>query len=400
MEEKRRIILGTSYWPREKGIYWWAEFELGPVRRDFPLLAEYGLELVRLFLRWEDFQPGLNRISVRALDDLVRVADRAHECRLKILPTFFCGHLGGMNWLPAWMVEGGKGEKGVRLFSAGAIRRGRARNMYSDREVRKAQKLLIHETLNALEGHPAVWAWDLGHRPSRLGEPPSRDAAAAWLEEMVNELKRRDSSTPITLGIGREEVEKARVPGPRELAPFVDFFFIHPDPGGTEWAEKAVEEKVPLFLAALAQWLGGKEVLVGDLGESTEPLIPSLSPGDRERLGEKPLADEGRAAEAFRKSLDLLRTNGILGALARSFADYDSSLWDHPPLDDRVEDRFAGLFRADGSPKPAARLIKDYARERTAPSISRDWVDIKPEEYYQDPRGQIARLFRRFRDRL
>jgi hypothetical protein len=217
---------------------------------------------------------------------------------------------------------------------------------------------------------------------------------------MVSELKRWNSSLPITLGIGQEDLEEARIPGPGDLAPYGDFLFIHVDPGKAKWADGPMDEKAPLFLGLLTQWLGGKEVLVGDLGVPTEPLLPSLKPGDRQRLGGTGLAEEGEAEDFYRKSLDLLKGHGMKGALARSFGDYDSSLWDKPPLDNRVAERFCGLFRRDGSAKPAARLIREYPRERAPREISWDWVDIRLEEYYENPRAQLPRLYRRFKDQL
>ena len=100
MERKdgdERIILGSNYWPGGKGVFWWREFEVSPVQRDFSLAAEYGLDLVRIFLLWEDFQPEINRVSVSALKDLVRVVELANDHRIKILPVFFCGHMNGVN---------------------------------------------------------------------------------------------------------------------------------------------------------------------------------------------------------------------------------------------------------------------------------------------------------------
>jgi endo-1,4-beta-mannosidase len=175
MEEngaKERMVLGANYWPAEKGITWWRKFELPSLQRDFSLAAEFGLDLIRISLLWEDFQPEINRVSVPALKDLVRVADLAQDRRIKILPTFFCGHVTGINWLPPWMVERGKGEGRYPLFSMGKMHKGRARNLYADREVRKTQKFLIHETADALQGHPAVWGWDLGNQTSHLVNPP------------------------------------------------------------------------------------------------------------------------------------------------------------------------------------------------------------------------------------
>ena len=398
MEKERNFILGVNYWPGDKGLSWWREFELPPVRRDFSLAAEYGLELIRIFLLWEDFQPEINRVSTRALGDLVRTGDLAHDRRIKILPTLFCGHVSGINWLPSWMVEGGKGS--YPLFSMGMIRKGRARNMYSDREVRKAQKLLIHETAGALQGHPAVWGWDLGNQTSKLVSPPSRDSARAWLEEMVTELRRWNSSLPITWAMDRSDLEEVRVPSPGDLAPYCDFLSLEMQADRAGWAEGPLDEKAGLFLTLVTGWLGGKEVMAGDMGVPTGPLLAYLTESDRKKLGKVGLIEEGDAETFIEKTLGLLKENGVKGVLGRSFSDYDSSLWDKPPLDERVAERFCGLFRRDGSAKPAARLIREYPREMSAREISWDWVDIRPEEYWEDPRRHRPSLYRRFKDRF
>jgi len=400
MGREGNFILGANYWPAEKGLYWWREFDLSAGKRDFSLAAEYGLELMRIFPLWEDFQPEINRISVRTLENLVRVADLAQDRRIKILPVFFCGHMRGVNWLPSWMVERGKGEGRYPVFSMGKIRKGRVRNMYSDREVRKAQKLLIHETTDALQDHPAVWGWDLGNQPSKLIYPPSRDSARPWFEEMVTELRRWNSSLPITWSMDQSDLEEGRIPGPKELTPYCDFMSLQMDPGQTKWADGPLDEKVPLYLCLVAQWLGGKGALVGDLGVPTEPLFPFLPEGDQKKFGRAWLVKESDAETFSEKSLDLLKNHGIKGALARSFSDFDSSLWDRPPLDERVTERFFGLFRQDGSAKPAARMIREFPREKKAQDLLWDWVDIGPEEYYENPLGQLTRLYRRFKDRL
>ena len=112
------------------------------------------------------------------------------------------------------------------------------------------------------------------------------------------------------------------------------------------------------------------------------------------------MVKESEAETFFERSLDLLKEYGVKGVMARSFADYDSSLWDRPPLDERVAERFCGLFRRDGSAKPAARLIREYPRERAPREISWDWADIRPEEYWKDPRKHLPRFYRRFKDRF
>lgn len=87
------------------------------------------------------------------------------------------------------------------------------------------------------------------------------------------------------------------------------------------------------------------------------PPKGALTESDREALGEIPLASEEEEARFLHDALDLLRGHGLSGAIARSFSDCDPSLWSKTPFDRRVHERFLGLFRWDGSPKPAADVI-------------------------------------------
>ena len=205
------------------------------MERDFSLLAEYGFEAVRIFLMWEDFQPEIHTVSVRALDRLVQVANTAHDQRLRILPTFFCGHLSGINWVPDWLVESGKNKRGMPVHAGGKILPNRLRNMFADREVRNAQKRLLHETGNALKGHPAIWGWDLGNEITRFAPAPSNDRVRAWFEEMLNELKRWDAHLPVTIGIHPGDLEDPSALFLKEAAAFCDLLSLQALPPFPPW---------------------------------------------------------------------------------------------------------------------------------------------------------------------
>lgn len=379
-------------------MYWWKEFNPSIVRRDFSLLAEYRFDLVRILLLWEDFQPEMKQISVKTLENLVRVADIAYDLRIQVLPTFFCGHMSGINWVPYWMIEAGNGDERFPLFSDGKLRHGRIRNIYSDREVWKAQKLLIHEATGALQGHPAPWGWDLGNRQSELAIPPSRDSAGAWLEEMVTEVKRWDANRVVTLGMGQQDLEEVRIVGPKEAATYCDILSIRAYPGYARWANGPLDEKLPLFLCLLTRWLGGKRVLLEEFGVPTEPPPHTLNEFDRKKLGDLSLVGEEEAGIFFQKSLDLLKGDGIIGALAWCFSDYVPSLWDKPPLDQKVQERYLGLFRWDGSSKLAAELFREYPRQGDSREMPWDWVDVSREEYLKRPSEHLPRLYKNFQD--
>jgi endo-1,4-beta-mannosidase len=52
-----RFRVGVNYWPARTAMGWWAEFDHTEVASDFARIAASGLDSVRLFLTWEDFQP-------------------------------------------------------------------------------------------------------------------------------------------------------------------------------------------------------------------------------------------------------------------------------------------------------------------------------------------------------
>jgi len=400
LEDSNRFLIGINYWPGETAMYWWKNFDASVVKRDFSLLAEYRIDLVRIFLLWEDFQPEVKHISVKALNQLVRVAELAHDVNIQILPTFFCGHMSGINWLPPWMLESGIAEARFPLFSDGKIQKGARRNMYIDRKVRKAQKLLIHETTGALQGHPAVWGWDLGNKPSNLVNPPSKDSARAWLEEMVTELKRWHGDLPVTLGMHQEDLEDDRVLGPKEAASYCDILSMHAYPGYAKWSDGSLDDKAPLFLAFLTQWLGGKDVLIEELGIPTKPFAGSLPESDQEKLGDIFLAEEEQAGAYYQNAFELLRMNGFTGALAWCFSDYSTALWDKPPFDDYVDERYFGLFRWNGSAKVSAKVIPRFPRQKVSPEMAMDWIDVEKEEYYKRPLDHLKHLYKNFKERF
>jgi endo-1,4-beta-mannosidase len=95
------FTLGVNYWPRCKAMYWWSDFDAGEVREEFAVIRELGLNVVRIFLLWDDFQPEPDSVSKEALDNLVKVADIAGENNLGLDVTFFTGHMSGPNWSPS-----------------------------------------------------------------------------------------------------------------------------------------------------------------------------------------------------------------------------------------------------------------------------------------------------------
>ncbi|HEU5214920.1 MAG TPA: hypothetical protein VFU30_05215 [Gaiellaceae bacterium] len=113
---------------------WWSNFDLAEVETDFARIAACGLDSVRVFLTWEDFQPAPERVDPRMLERLVEVADLAAGLGLGLIPTLFTGHMSGVNWIPAWALGGSDGDRRFRVVSGGRVVHAGLRNWYTDPE--------------------------------------------------------------------------------------------------------------------------------------------------------------------------------------------------------------------------------------------------------------------------
>ncbi len=193
-----------------------------------------------------------------------------------------------------------------------------------------------------------------------------------------------------------EDLIEDRRLGPREAGRFCDFLCMHGYPIYADFVEVPTDERLLPFLGLLTHWLGGREVLFEEFG------APALRAGKelKEALRTAPastLLDEESAASYTRRALEALRESGFLGAMLWCYADYAEDLWGDPPLDEAAHERWFGLWRADGSPKPALAEIRPFKGARPAPSKRvPGWIDVDPEEFYARPHEHLHRLYRRF----
>src|SRR5215217_7198306 len=195
------FTLGVNYWPRRKAMYWWNNFDAGEVREEFSIIREIGLNVVRIFLLWDDFQPEPDSVSKEAIDNLVKVADIAGDNNLGLDVTFFTGHMSGPNWAPRWLLapELPVPSRSVRqVVSGGWVVQGGYRNMYTDRVALDAERRLLRAVVGAFREHPAVWLWNLGNEPDLFALPPNADAGRGWVAEMTDLIKSIDPDHPVT----------------------------------------------------------------------------------------------------------------------------------------------------------------------------------------------------------
>ncbi|HMF29198.1 MAG TPA: hypothetical protein VKE42_10530, partial [Candidatus Cybelea sp.] len=100
-----RFLLGINYWPCRSAMYMWDRFDIDEIGEDFTRIKALGFDIVRFFLMWDAFQPAPNSMDGTALRRFDAVMERIAGAGLRAIPTLFCGHMSGVNWLPAWTLE-------------------------------------------------------------------------------------------------------------------------------------------------------------------------------------------------------------------------------------------------------------------------------------------------------
>lgn len=386
--------LGVNYWPERYAMRWLQAYDPAQTRDDFLLAKSAGFDTIRIFLRWEDAQPTAEAVDPVAIGRLVDAADAAAEAGVSVLVTLFVGHMSGVNWIPGWAMGGAGGDRRFRVISGRkAWPAGTGlRNWYTDPVVFEAQERLATAAAEALAGHPGVWAWDLGNENSNCTIPPDRASGEAWLERMSTAIRSRDPGRAITIGIHMEDLEEDRRVGPAEAARWCDIVSMHGYPIYADWSAGSTDHELLPFLAEVTRWLAsGAPVLFEEFGlPTTRAAVPDGSL----------LVSESAAAAYTGRALDGLREAGCTGALLWCFSDYDLDLAGSPPFDLAPHELSFGLWRSDGTPKPALADVAARAGSlRVSPPNPDRWLDVDRSTFADDPRFHLARLYRRFRGR-
>ena len=401
------FTLGVNYWPRRKAMYWWSNFDAGEVREEFALIRELGLTVVRPFLLWDDFQPESTSVEPDALKNLITVADIAAENGLGLDLTFFTGHMSGPNWSPRWLLGGTDHPYidfgGLReIVSQGKVVAEGYRNMFHDEIALNAERLLLSTVVGALKDHPGIWMWNLGNEPDLFAWPHSSDEGAAWVKEMVSLIKSIDPHRPVTIGLHSAEIHYD--PGLRidKVYRHTDVAVMHSYPMYTPWARQPLDPDFVPFTCALTAALGGKPVLMEEFGGCTaQPGEPShvikwTETTGRER--EQFMASEEDFAEYIGMVLPKLQHSGATGAMLWCYADYVPALWDLPPCQNAQHERFFGLVRPDGSLKPHAKVIQEFAKTNPQVQPIPDYakLTVDPDDFYANSLGYLVDLYQQY----
>jgi len=329
------------------------------------------------------------------------------DARLRAMPTFFTGHMSGVNWLPDWTLDPQTPHGRFRTYAGGKDNPYGIADFYTEPLLR-AQRLHVRTVGQRYREHPALYAWDLGNEFSNMREPTSPQDAAIWSATLAHDLL-ETSDVGTTAGTHGEDITRDRHLRLSSLCAPFDFATMHGYSVYSSFARNRLDAEVVPFLDEIAASCARKRVLFTEFGNPTCPPA-TVSPYDRVPLpGEAPIASSTPPSHAAAFAcltedemctyahdvLDRLQQRGALGAFWWCWADYANELSELPPFDNAAHELTFGIVRNDGSEKPVARTLQAFAAE-TREVVAQQPAIVEEAAYYAGLPDNLDATYREY----
>ncbi|WP_158883757.1 cellulase family glycosylhydrolase [Amycolatopsis anabasis] len=358
------VPIGCNYHPSRAGCRIWLDWNPHELDRDFRQMAEDGLNTVRLFVFWRDFEPepgGFRMASFARLRDTVELADRAGlVCVLSIFTIWMNGQRLDLPW------------------RAG-------RSLWRDPALLARQEEFLRAIGRTLDGADNVLAFDLGDEianvePGAAAELSAADVAG-WHDRMAAALRAERPGALVCQANDASGVFGS-TPFGVDNARGLDLIATH---GFPTWAPGSIESTRSYKATSLAPFLVRFAAAYGT------PFV--------DELGSYGVDDE-TAARYLRASAASILANGGAGLAVWCWQDIVSAA---DPYRQRPNERYQGLRRIDGTPKPiltelrrVAAAAADLSRERGRARIALylpQAIRGGSESYLDGQSGTVATFF-------
>ncbi len=344
----KEFLIGCNYWASHAGTDMWRRWDPAVVREDLSVLSSHGINTLRVFPNWRDFQPiapvysSAGRVREYRMEDgtlpsnpeyldetmLSRFAefcDICDEFGIRLIVGLITGYMSGQTFLPSALY---------------------GKPLLTDPFALLCEQRLVRGIVTRFCDRQTIYAWDLGNECNNLGVAASAEEATNWSVTIANAIRAADPTRPIISGM--HGLVPAADQGPWTIdgqAEACDILTTHPYPYWVPYADHDPTLSMRTTLHATFE-----TKFYADIGER-----PCLV----EELGTMgPMVCSDEAAAAFMR-LNLLsnRIHGAEGVLW--WCANEQSALTQTPYCHQMCERELGMRYADGSPKP---VLKETAR--------------------------------------
>ena len=341
------FVTGCNYWASHAGMYMWSKWDGAQVERDLAALKASGVDVMRVFPLWQDFQPltalliggGAFREMAQADGPLANEAGVDPEMMRRF--RFLCDTAAKndirlvVGLVTGWMSG--------RFFAPPALER---MNAITDPESVMWQVRFVRHFVRTMKDHSAIAAWDLGNECNCMAWTDRASAAWAWMNAIAGAIRAEDADRPVVSGMHSCPTAVGKPWNLRHQGELMDVLTTHPYPMFTPECAKEDFDTMrnachPTAESLLYAGLSGKPCFIeeaGDLGRGT--------------------ASPERAAGTLRAALFTAWANGLHGYLW--WCGFDQGHLRFAPYVWKAMERELGLLTADFTPKPTAVAMREF----------------------------------------
>ena len=356
--DEGRFFIGCNYWARNAGMYMWSQWRPDVIERELAELAKNGVEVMRVFPLWSDFQPltgdcfaGGKYRSFRFRDNrplpnwagvddemvgrFAWFCDQAEKNNIKLIVGILTGWMSGRQFVPSVFEE---------------------KNVLTDPDAVMWGTRFVKYFVGALKDKPAIVAWDYGNECNCMGRTTQAEFYN-WMDHVGMAIRSQDATRPVVSGMhGLSTCERAYAPIGLN-GEISDVLCTHPYsfyvPGCGKEAFNTMRTALhPTAESLLYRDLGGKPCFIEEIGN----------------LGTACNSD-ARTAAGMRTTMFSAWANDLKGALW--WCNSDQEVLEFPPYELTACERELGLLRQDYSPKPVMREMKKFQEFRASLPFAR-----------------------------
>ena len=357
------LFTGVNYWASHAGTYMWRRWDAETVEKDFAALSAQGVDTLRVFPLWPDFQPLTRMIgNIAPLTEGVLqndmplanpagvdeemmkrfrlMCDAAQRHNMKLVVGLITGWMSGRRFLPPALED---------------------KNPISNPESIKWQVRFVRHFVREMRNHPAIAAWDLGNECNTFGG--NRDELWGWMNAISSAIRAEDPSKPVVSGMHGITSNRSSAWNAYSQGELLDVLTTHPYPLFTPDCSREPFNTMRNELHGTVEslyyaGLSGRPCFIEEAGNLSANV-----------------ASDARSAANARCAMINAWAHGLGGYLW--WCAFDQTHLDFPPYTGSALERGLGILKADRSPKPVAKAMKEI----------RNFIDSFP--YGKLPQRQI-----------
>lgn len=343
------FFVGANYWASHAGTAMWSDWHPDIVEKDFQTLSEKGINYLRVFPLWSDFQPisllrkwntvpadfrfgeeplpdtpagkaGVSEEKIQHFEEFTKLAEKYN---IKLIVGLVTGWMSG------------------RLFVPPALE---GLNPITDTDAIMWETRFVKYFVSHFKNSPAIIAWDLGNECNVMGHVEKQSEAWCWVSTITNAIKSEDNSRLVISGM-----HSLKTGGDwtiMDQAEITDILTTHAYSSPTYGSDREPANTIrtvlhPTINTVMWQDIGQKPCFVEETG-IFGPMQASLEV----------------TSDYARNSLFSLWAHDCKGFMW--WCAFEQDHLDRAPYDWLAVERELGMFYKDWTPKPATVEISKF----------------------------------------